>query len=378
MSGKDEYIYTKFNLLKTSSGRKILKKAILKEKGYVQFKKYTNTTKTEYIGFVERFRSGMISLIQNDASPIDTHKHFIDEVNGSKDLELEIDKFVSIKNKLSDPSRLYECIERILNSNFVKMTFPVFCALFDGFAQTKHNNQSILSLRHNIIDGHILAIDLSEPMDRIIDKDEDIDYLEEYKFLNPYILLLAKKNISQCGKEVYNEFVYGFNQALEGQQLDYDMKNNLRLMTYETLEQSYKKYRSVLGTAGKNMSFNQTPLSEIYYIGMAKAAECVGCGNEIQDAIANKSIKIPSWPLYYSLITGDVKKGFTLTLEKSKSYLSEAYLALEMLDDEFEIKPFLDFLFLSVSHYNEFWFNDLFSNRLDLLNQFQKDLPKIN
>ncbi len=38
-------------------------------------------------------------------------------------------------------------------------------------------------------------------MDRIIDKDEDIDYLDDYKFLNPYILLLAKQKISNAGNE---------------------------------------------------------------------------------------------------------------------------------------------------------------------------------
>ncbi len=107
---------------------------------------------------------------------------------------------------------------------------------------------------------------------------------------------------------------------------------------------------------------------------MAKAAECVGCGNEIQDAIANNGIKSPSWPLYYSLNTNSVKKGFELTLKKSHSYLSEANLALNMLDDRFLIKPFLDFLFLTVSHYNEFWYNELFSNRIDLLTKFQKDI----
>ena len=34
---------------------------------------------------------------------------------------------------------------------------------------------------------------------------------------------------------------------------------------------------------------------------MAKAAESVGCGNEIEDTIRDKAVKIPSWPLYYSL-----------------------------------------------------------------------------
>jgi cAMP phosphodiesterase len=122
------------------------------------------------------------------------------------------------------------------------------------------------------------------------------------------------------------------------------------------------------------MSLNQAPLSEIYYIGMAKAAECVGCGNEIQDAIVTNGIKSPSWPLYYSHVTGSVRRGFKLTIEKSYSYLSEAYSALNMLDNEFEVKPFLSFLFLTVSHYNEFWYHELLSNRQDLLGKFQKDL----
>ena len=33
-------------------------------------------------------------------------------------------------------------------------------------------------------------IDLSEPMDRIVDKDEDLEYLDDYKFMNPYILAI--------------------------------------------------------------------------------------------------------------------------------------------------------------------------------------------
>jgi hypothetical protein len=142
------------------------------------------------------------------------------------------------------------------------------------------------------------------------------------------------------------------------------------------LEQSYKKYRSVLGTAGRNMCLNQNPLSEIYYIGMAKAAECVGCGNEIQDAILTKGIKSPSWPLYYSLLTNDVKMGFRLTLEKSKSYLAEAYLALDMLNNDFKIKPYLKFLFLTVSHYNEYWYRELVTKRNDLLEKFQSELKQ--
>ena len=46
---------------------------------------------------------------------------------------------------------------------------------------------------------HIIAIDLSEPMDRIMDKDEDLEYLDDYKLMNPYILEVARQKISTKG-----------------------------------------------------------------------------------------------------------------------------------------------------------------------------------
>jgi len=373
MSSKDDFIFEKRNLLKTSSGKNILKKGILKDKGYIQFKRYVDLSKKEYDGFALRYENDVFTLIKSDPDPITTHKEFIKEIGGSKDLQLSPDSLIAIRNKLLGNNNLSDRIKRILNSNFVKMTFPVFYALFDGYMNFK-NDKDLLRIRNSVVDGHLIAIDLSEPMDRIIDKDEDIDYLDDYKLLNPYILLLAKQKISSVKSSVYNEFENGFKSALDGQQIDYEMKVGSKDLTYENLEKSYDKYRAILGTAGKNMSLNQKPLSEIYYIGMAKASECVGCGNEIQDAIITKGIKSPSWPLFYSITTGDVKRGFKLTIEKSYSYLSEAYLAPDMLDDDFEIKPFLSFLFLTVSHYNEFWYRELLSNHIDLLKKFQKDI----
>ena len=373
MSSKDDFIFEKRNLLKTSSGKNILKKGILKDKGYIQFKRYVDLSKKEYAGFALRYENDVFTLIKSNPDPITTHKEFIKEIDGSKDLQLSPDSLIAIRNKLLGNNNLSDRIKRILNSNFVKMTFPVFYALFDGYMNFK-NDKDLLRIRNSVVDGHLIAIDLSEPMDRIIDKDEDIEYLDDYKLLNPYILLLAKQKISSVKSSVYNEFENGFKSALDGQQIDYEMKVGSKDLTYENLEKSYDKYRAILGTAGKNMSLNQKPLSEIYYIGMAKASECVGCGNEIQDAIITKGIKSPSWPLFYSITTGDVKKGFKLTIEKSYSYLSEAYLTLNMLDDDFEIKPFLSFLFLTVSHYNEFWYRELLSNHIDLLKKFQKDI----
>ncbi|MDN5844855.1 MAG: hypothetical protein L0H53_01100 [Candidatus Nitrosocosmicus sp.] len=374
MSGKDDYIFNKQNLLTTQSGRKIFKSGLIRDKKYASFKFYLNKSKKEYDGFVQRYKDGICGLIKSDPSPIQTHRDFIEGIGGTHELELAPQEIETLKSKMEDPADLFDRIDRILNSNFIKMTFPVFYALFDGYAQSTGLNSE--KIRNNVIDGHLIAIDLSEPMDRILDKDEDLDYLEDYKFINPYILLLAKQKISETAPGVLEEFQSGFNDALLGQQIDYELKTKKLELTYDNLEQSYKKYRSVLGTAGRNMSLNQRPLSEIYYIGMAKAAECVGCGNEIQDAIVTKGIKSPSWPLFYSNLTHDVKSGFRLTLEKSKSYLSEASLALEMLDNDIMIKPFLEFLFLTVSHYNEFWYRELVTKRADLLHKFQNELDK--
>lgn len=374
MSSKDDYIFEKRNLLRTPSGRKILKSGLVKDRGYNLFKYYLTESKIEYAKFVQRYKDGIHQLIISDQTPVDTHNRFLEQVGDSTELQLDYDKILLFSNKMGDKEIVFDRIDRILNSNFVKMTFPVFYALYDGFASLSGQNND--RIRNNVIDGHLIAIDLSEPMDRILDKDEDLDYLEDYKFLNPYILMLAKQNIKNAGPEVYEVFKAGFADALLGQKIDYELKIKSIELSYDNLERSYKKYRSVLGTAGRNMCLNRNPLSEIYYIGMAKAAECVGCGNEIQDAILTRGIKSPSWPLYYSILTNDVKMGFKLTLEKSKAYLAEAYLALEMLNDDFKIKPFLKFLFLTVSHYNEYWYRELVTNRNDLLEKFQTDLQE--
>ena len=138
-------------------------------------------------------------------------------------------------------------------------------------------------------------------MDRIVDKDEDLDYLDDYKLMNPYILRLAREKIAKGGDEVLRQFEIGFKDARVGQYLDTKLKEKPTGITEEELAESYKKYRSVMGTAGKNIALSREPLGEIFYTGMAKAAESVGCGNEIEDTIRDKAVKIPSWPLYYSL-----------------------------------------------------------------------------
>jgi hypothetical protein len=309
-------------------------------------------------------------LIISDQNPSASLRKFSEEI-GSSEMILDDSKIQDVMARISRPEILADRVERILNSNFVLMTFPVLNALFDGAAA--YFQESISSeVRTTIIDGHIIAIDLSEPMDRIIDRDEDLDYLDDYKLMNPYILEVARQKISVGGDVVLRSFEEGFKDARVGQYIDSRLKAKPESVTDENMMGCYKKYRAIMGTAARNMALDRKPLGEIYHLGMAKASEGVGCGNEIQDAIKNGSIKIPSWPLYYSIITGDVQKAFELTMRKSSIYLDEAKIALDMLPHEYGFRPFLEFLFQYVSHYNQYWFNEL--NKRDLYALLQKNL----
>ena len=129
-----------------------------------------------------------------------------------------------------------------------------------------------------------------------------------------------------------------------------------------------------MGTAGYNMSLSRQPLAEIFQIGMGKASESVGCGNEIEDSIRDRAVKIPSWPLYYTLSTNDVRNGFELTMKRSEMYLNDARKALESLPEGFSHRPFLEFLFLTVEHYNEFWFKKL--EKANIWSDLASKLPK--
>ena len=251
------------------------------------------------------------------------------------------------------------------------MTFPVLYALFDG--ATEYYKESVpKDVKTSLIDGHVIAVDLSEPMDRILDNDEDREYLDDYRLMNPYILEIARQKIAVGGDAVLKAFEDGFKDARIGQYIDYKLKTKPESISDENMIGCYKKYRAIMGTAGRNMALNMSPLNDIFHLGMSKAAECVGCGNEMEDAIKNGAIKIPSWPLYYSILTKNVEKAFELTLKKGEIYLDEAKIALEMLPDNVNIRPFLEFLFLSVAHYNQYWYHEM--KRRELFPYFQKNL----
>ncbi|MCI0562543.1 MAG: hypothetical protein MN733_29000 [Nitrososphaera sp.] len=372
MSGKDESVFSKEALIGTHAGKEIMKQGLLRSKGYRQFNQYKEKTENEFQGFAQRFVMSLHKALVADDNPSTTMKKFADEV-GSAELVPDGNSLADLKARLSNSEILGDRVKRLLNSNFVKMTFPVFNALFDGASE--YFNDSISHEKRNaVIDGHIIAIDLSEPMDRIVDKDEDLEYLEDYKFMNPYILAIARDKIAQGGDEVLEAFEDGFRDARVGQYVDMKLKMKPMSISDESMTECYKKYRAVMGTAGRNMALNRRPLGNIFHLGMAKAGECVGCGNEIEDAIRNNAIKIPSWPLYFAINTGDIRRAFELTMAKSELYLDEAKIALDMLPSSFDLKPFLEFLFLTVRHYNEYWYNELV--RRAPFDEFERKLPK--
>jgi len=369
MSTKDGSIFTKSALMSTGSGKAILKQIFFRQIGYKQFNKYKKKTEQEFPEFTKRYLLSLHEIIVSDPNPSNTLKKFIEET-GSAEFALDEQKINDIKSRLSKPEILADRMGRILNSNFVKMTFPVFTALFEGASDYLKENMP-LETRNSIIDGHMIAIDLSEPMDRIVDRDEDLEYLDDYKLMSPYILEIARQKISEGGDSVLKAFEDGFKDARIGQYVDSKLKNKPESISDESMITCYKKYRAVMGSAGRNMALNHRPLADIYHLGMARAGECVGCGNEIEDAIKNGSIKIPSWPLYYSLNVGDIKKGFELTIKKSKIYSDDAKIALSMLPQEYPILPLLEFLFLTINHYNEYWYNEMV--RRNLFPYFEKN-----
>lgn len=368
MMEKNESVTSREGLLTTQVGRAIIKDALFKSKGYKTFNRYKDETSSQFPDFEKRFVRDLLHEIKSDKSPAKTQQNFADQI-GTDDLMLSHFKIQDTVSRLSDREALAVRVDRILDSNFVKMTFPVFNALYDAAASYSGRDGA---LKQDVVEGHILAIDLSEPMDRVMDKDEDLEYLDDYKLMNPYILKLAKDKIKRGGDAVYKEFERGFEDARAGQYADENLKSTPTSITEEEMDFSYKKYRAIMGTAGRNMALAERPLGEIFYTGMAHAAEAVGCGNEIEDSMRDSRVKIPSWPLYYSVLSDSVKEGFAMTLKRSRLYLSHARISLELLPKDFTHTDFLKFLFMTVEHYTEYWYAQL--DKKDLWDVMQHHL----
>ncbi|MEM2760659.1 MAG: hypothetical protein QXW73_07720, partial [Nitrososphaerales archaeon] len=139
MSSKDDNVFAKESLMATDAGKEILRQAVFHSKGYKQFQYYKEKSEGEFPQFVKRFVSDLHRLIKNDQNPTATLASFISEA-GATELSLESTKINDVKTRLSDLNFLTATVQRILNSNYVKMTYPVFHALFDG-ARSHYNLQ---------------------------------------------------------------------------------------------------------------------------------------------------------------------------------------------------------------------------------------------
>lgn len=354
VSGKDPSVTSRDALLSTRPGKQIARQGLFKSKGYRMFARYRDEYEARFPAFADSLAAELHGMVTCDDDPATTQRRFAEEV-GEESMALDPGMIDAVRGRLSDPEAVRDRVGRILDSNFVKMTFPVFSALYDAAAGEDAGGERA-ALKEDVVEGHVIAIDLSEPMDRIVDRDEDLEYLDDYRLLNPHILALARQKIGRGGSAVLEAFEEGFRSAREGQAIDVALKSDPLSATAELLERSYAKYRAVMGTAGRNMALAERPLGEVFALGMARAAECAGCGNEIEDALKGGRVKVPSWPMYYSLLAGgDVRRGFEATMEKGRLYLREARTALDMLPDGFTHREFLEFLFLTLDHYNEFW-----------------------
>ena len=372
VSGKDPSVTSRDALLSTRPGKQIARQGLFKSKGYRMFARYRDEYEARFPAFADSLASELHGMIAGDDDPARTQRRFADEV-GEESMALDPGAIGPVRDRLSDPAAVRDRVGRILDSNFVKMTFPVFSALYDAAAEGGSDGRA--ALKEDVVEGHVIAIDLSEPMDRIADRDEDLEYLDDYRLLNPHMLALARRKIGRGGESVLEAFEEGFRSAREGQAIDVALKSDPLSATAELLERSYAKYRAVMGTAGRNMALAERPLGEVFALGMARAAECAGCGNEIEDALKGGRVKVPSWPMYYSLLAGgDVRRGFEATMEKGRLYLREARTALDMLPDGFTHREFLEFLFLTLDHYNEFWYARL--SKAGMWERLESTLPR--
>ena len=335
--------------LSTPSGRKLVLRKAVGSRGIKQLEFYVERSKEYFSDLPTVYTQGLHRLIKQDREPQRTLAVFEEAYKDFPELALDSNKINPVKQRLSDVEELRVRVNNLLSSDFISNTGFIFLALCEGALQ--YNGTPVTEeIKRNLLYGHMIAIDLSEGMDRAIDQDEDLEFLNDYRLMNPYILKLGQEMIGAVDQSVYQSFENGFNRALKAQSLDRRAKKDPRFVDHEKMNRIYDKYRAVIGTAGRNMAFNRGPIAEIYDLGMAKAAEAGGCTDELIDSLKVNSFENPSWPLFFALQAGDPRKAFELTLEKGRVYLNEARIALEMIPRDFPITPFIDSLFLVLGH----------------------------
>ena len=79
MNTKDGSLFKKIPLMQvTRAGKDIIKQALLREKGYRQFKKYDRETEEQFQEFTKRFLLSLHRQIISDSNPAITLKKFTD------------------------------------------------------------------------------------------------------------------------------------------------------------------------------------------------------------------------------------------------------------------------------------------------------------
>ena len=337
-------------LLSTPPGRRALVQGALRRRGYSLYRRYSAEAASQMASLAERYAREVHSRLRSDRSPAATQRRFAEEV-GSESMALDAAGIARAEARLADPAELRLRIGRILDSKFVTMTLPVLNALYDSAAAAGAS----VGTRRDMVEGHIIAIDLSEPMDRIADRDEDLEFLDDYRLMNPHILGVARELISRGGDGALASFESGFAEAREGQAADVRIQADPAGATEADMAESYKKYRAVMGTAGRNMAAASDELGAAFYDGMAHASECVGCGNEIEDSVTRGSLKVPSWALHDAIRAKSAPEGLRRTRRREERYMEQARSALDSLPEGTKNAECLGFLFLTIDHYALYW-----------------------
>jgi hypothetical protein len=347
--------------LSTSSGRELVLRKAVGSRGIKQLEFYAGRSKGYFSDLPTVYTQGLHRLMKQDREPQRTLVVFEEAYKDFPEFALGMEKIDTVKKKLLDAEQLRIRVDRLLESDFISDTSFIFLALCESALQYK-GVKVTEEIKRNLMFGHLIAIDLSEGMDRVIDQDEDLEFLDDCRFMNPYILQLAREMIFDVSQPIYHSFERGFSRAMKAQSLDRKLKENPRTITSEQMEKSYDKYRAIMGTAARNMAFNEGNIAEVLDLGMSKAAEAGGCTNELKDSLKLKTLKVPSWPLYYGIQTRNPRKAMELTLDKGRNYLEQATLALEMVPSDFPIIPLLSVLFLVVGHKMEYEYNNTMRN----------------
>ncbi|MDI6798780.1 MAG: hypothetical protein QMD12_02170 [Candidatus Aenigmarchaeota archaeon] len=338
---------SKLEVLKTLSGFKLAFHKIYRSSGIEQFEYYEKLGKELLGEFKKRLLQKISSYIKEDKNPLSSINNFAEEM-GFSDLRCESESEArDIREKLLKTENLNNALTCILDSKFISDTAPAFIAISDGVCRYKKLNIPKTS-QHQLIFAALEGLLTSNCIDSNIDKDEDLELLNEFKLVGSKAIRLARKDCLEAGGEQALElFNNGLKDGNIGQHEDRRIKENPSSISREKMETCFHKYNPI-GTAAQILSWDQEPLAEINYRGGCFLGKAAGVIDDFQDALEKNKIDIPSWQFYHIYLTKNVKKGLRLALEEGKNYIKEGEKARDMLPSDYSILPFLGVTFLAL------------------------------